>query len=227
MLIGAATAAMVPGATMAQALVQGGDRLFPGFGTGLLSLAMVGLTMSAALNFYGGSLTLLSIIDTIRPMTLGIDKRIAAMVTVAATSITIALTASSNFIAGFSVFLSILLHLVVPWIAITLVDFYLVRRGHYAISAILKPSGFYGLWNWRGMTAYGLGFVAMIPFLATPFYAGPIARALGGIDIGMLAGMIVSGLAYRLLCRNLDVAREWRQIRFIDHGLDAPISSQI
>lgn len=227
MLIGAVTVAMVPDATMAQALVQGGDRLFPGFGPALLGLAMVGLTMSAALNFYGGSLTLLSIVDTIKPMALGLDKRVAAMVTVATASITIALTASSNFISGFSVFLSVLLHLVVPWIAITLVDFYLVRRGHYAITAILKPSRLYGHWNWRGMTAYGLGFVAMIPFLDTPFYLGPIARALDGIDIGMLAGMLISGASYRLLCRNLDVAREWRQIRGIDHDLDSPISSQL
>lgn len=227
MLIGAITVAMVPGVTMAQALVQGGDRLLPGFGPALLGLAMVGLTMSAALNFYGGTLTLLSIVDTIKPMALGLGKRIAAMIAVAAASITIALTASSNFISGFSTFLSALLQLVVPWIAITLVDFYLVRRGHYAITAILKPSRLYGRWNWRGMTAYGLGFAAMIPFVDTGFYVGPIARALNGIDIGMLAGMLVAGTSYRLLCLTLDVAGEWRQIRAIDHGLDAPISSQI
>lgn len=227
MLTGAITAAMMPGATMAQALVQGGDRLLPGFGSALLGLAMVGLTMSAALNFYGGSLTLLSIVDTIKPMVLGLDKRIAAMAAVSAASIAIALTASADFISGFSAFLSALLYLVVPWIAITLVDFYLVRRGHYAITAILKPSRLYGHWNWRGLAAYGLGFLAMIPFSDTAFYVGPIARALGGVDIGMLAGLVAAGTSYRLLCLTLDVAGEWRQIRGIDHGLDAPISEQI
>jgi purine-cytosine permease-like protein len=224
MLIGAVTVAMVPGATMAQALVQSGDRLVLGFGPALLGLAMVGLTMSAALNFYGASLTLLSILDTIKPMVPTLNKRIGSMLAVGAASILLALTASADFISGFAIFLSALLHLVVPWIAVTLVDFYLVRRGRYAITAILRPSPFYGLWNWRGLAAYGAGFFGMLPFLDTAFYVGPVARALGGIDIGLLAGMIISAASYRLLCRTLDVAGEWRQIRGIDQALETPVS---
>jgi purine-cytosine permease-like protein len=196
--------------------------VWPGFGPVLLGLAMLGLTTSAALNFYGASLTLLSIVDTLKPIVPSLGKRIAAMLTVAAASITLALTASNDFIGGFANFLSILLLMVVPWIAVTLVDFYLVRRGHYAIKAILRPSPFYGRFNWRGILAYGLGFAAMVPFIDTALYVGPFARALGGVDIGMLIGMVVSGVAYRLLCLTLDVAGEWRQIRGIDHGLETP-----
>jgi len=220
MLIGAWTAAMVPGVTMSQGLVQTGNMLVPGFGPALLGLAMLGLTSAASLNFYGASLTLLSIIDTVRPLVPSLGKRIAAMTAVGAASVGLALAASADFISGFSMFLSALLHLVVPWIAVTLVDFYLVRRGHYAISAILKPSRFYGNWNWRGIAAYGFGFVTMIPFLDTGFYVGPIARALSGIDVGMLVGMSVSALSYRLLCRSQDIVTEWRQIKSLDRNLE-------
>jgi purine-cytosine permease-like protein len=227
MLIGAVTAALVPGVSMAEALVQAGNTLWPGFGPLLLGTALLGLTTGAALNFYGASLTLLSIVDTLKPMTPSLNKRIAAMLTVGAASTILALTASNNFIGFFATFLSALLHLVVPWIAVTLVDFYLVRRGRYAISAILRPSAFYGRWNWRGIAAYGLGFLGMIPFLDTAFYVGPIARALQGIDVGMLVGMIISAVVYRLLCLSLDVAGEWRQIRRLDQALDAPLSSSV
>ena len=201
MLIGAATAASLPGATLAGALVALGDRLFPGFGTGLLCLILVGLTTAGALNFYGASLTLLSIADTVKPLAQGAVKRIVATLAVGAVTMTIALSASADFVRGFSAFLAILLNLVVPWIAITLVDFYLVRRGHYAIGAILKPSRLYGQWNWRGLAAYGLGFA-----VATLLHP--------------LAGMVLAGLIYRVLCLSYDVAREWRQIRLIDRDLE-------
>jgi nucleobase:cation symporter-1, NCS1 family len=71
------------------------------------------------------------------------------------------------------------------------------------------PDGIYGPWGARGLAAYGIGFVATLPFFVLPdVYTGPAARALGGVDIGWLVGLIVSGAIYFLLCRSLDVSRE-------------------
>jgi hypothetical protein len=97
-----------------------------------------------------------------------------------------------------------LLYLFTPWTAINLVDFYVVRKGHYSIREIFNPNGMYGRWNWRGLLAYGAGFAAMIPFFSTEVWRGPVARALGGADIAMLIGLPVSAgvylWAYRALC---------------------------
>ncbi|MFF2299324.1 cytosine permease [Arthrobacter sp. NPDC058127] len=85
--------------------------------------------------------------------------------------------------ASFNNFVVLMLYFLVPWTAVNLVDFYIVRRGKYAISEILNPEGTYGRWAWRGISAYLIGFVAMIPFFATTFYTGPVADALGGADL--------------------------------------------
>jgi len=201
MLLGAATAATASGAALSDALEAAGNHLLPGFGSALLGVLLLGLVSTGALNFYGGSLTLLSIVETIRPLRPGLAKRIAAVLAVGAATILVALTSSDDFIRRFAVFLASLLDLVVPWIAVSLVDFYLVRRGRYAIAAILGLSDLYGRWNWRGLSAYGLGFAA-------------------AAAIHPLAGMILAGLVYRLLCLGHDVTAEWRRIREIDRGLE-------
>jgi nucleobase:cation symporter-1, NCS1 family len=112
-----------------------------------------------------------------------------------------------------------LLYLFTPWTAINLVDFYVVRKGHYSIREIFNPAGMYGQWNWRGILAYVIGFVVMIPFFSTPF-EGPVARALGGADIAMLVGLPVSAGVYLLACRSLDREHERRQAAAADAGLD-------
>ena len=44
-----------------------------------------------------------------------------------------------------------MLYLFIPWTAVNLVDYYVVRRGHYAIAEIFNPHGIYGRWGWRGI----------------------------------------------------------------------------
>jgi purine-cytosine permease-like protein len=78
----------------------------------------------------------------------------------------------------------------------------------------------YGRWNSRGLLAYAVGFIAMIPFFSTDHFKGPVAKALGGSDIAMLVGLPVSALVYIVLCRSLDVAADRRRAHTADQGLD-------
>jgi NCS1 family nucleobase:cation symporter-1 len=95
-----------------------------------------------------------------------------------------------------------------------------VRHGHYAITQLFQPRGIYGSWGGRGLLAYALGFLATLPFFAVPdLYTGPAARALGGIDIGWLVGLIVSGGVYLVLCRSLNVSGEATAIKESDREL--------
>jgi purine-cytosine permease-like protein len=116
---------------------------------------------------------------------------------------------SVNSIALVFAVLTIMLYLLVPWTAVNLVDYFFVRRGRYAITHLFMPDGIYGAWGTQGLIAYGVGFLAMLPFAVLPeIYVGAAARALGGIDVGWLVGLVVSALVYLWLARNYDPAQE-------------------
>jgi purine-cytosine permease-like protein len=202
--VGMMAAAGSPGADLALAVRAAGDAIQPGFGTILLAASLLGLITVTSLNFYGASLTLLSMADSFTRVRSGKAARIATLALIAGVSIAIALAATDHFLASFSDMLTVLLYLFTPWTAINLVDFYIVRHSHYSVREIFNPNGMYGRWNWRGLTAYGTGFVAMIPFFSTGLYTGPMARALGGADIAMVVGLPVAGGIYLLACRSLD-----------------------
>jgi NCS1 nucleoside transporter family len=220
MLVGSIAAASAPRLDVAAALERTAERIFPGFGPVLLVGALLGLVTIAALNFYGASLTLLSVCDTFRKGKNGVRRRIATLGLTAIVSTVIALDSSSDFLARFSALLSLLLYLFIPWTAVNLVDFYLVRRGHYSVREIFNPRGMYGRWQWRGLMAYGVGFAAMVPFFSTDFYTGPAARALGGIDASMFVGLPVAAGAYLLACRSMDLEADRAAAATADCGLE-------
>ncbi len=220
MLVGTLAAALYPTLEVAAALRAAADAALPGLGKPLLLCSLFGLVTITSLNCYGASLTLLSVIDSLRPARPTVARRVVTLLGAALTSSAIALVTTEHFVAGFGEFLAVLLYLFTPWTAINLVDFYLVRKGHYSVREIFNPHGLYGRWNWRGLLAYGVGFIAMIPFFSTDAYQGPVAAALGGADIAMLVGLPVSALVYLLACRSLDLPAERLAVAAADAGLD-------
>jgi purine-cytosine permease-like protein len=147
-------------------------------------------------------------------------KRIASILAAAVAATALALGSSGDFIDRFSDLLAVLLYLFTPWTAINLVDFYVLRKGHYSIREIFNPNGMYGRWNWRGLLAYGVGFVVMIPCFSTGLYTGPVARALGGADIAMLVGLPVAAVVYLLTCRSMNFEHDRLQAVAADVGLE-------
>jgi nucleobase:cation symporter-1, NCS1 family len=220
MMVGTIVTATAPKANLAAAIEHASDLVFPGFGRVMLIGGMLGLITITSLNFYGASLTLLSVADTVKPLRATPAARVASLVLTFVVSTGIAVSSSDSFITRFEDLLAVLLYLFTPWTAINLVDFYVVRKGHYSIREIFNPRGMYGRWNWRGLTAYAVGFVAMIPFFSSPMYTGPVARALGGADIAMLIGLPVSALIYLWACRSIDLAGEQWRAAEADAGLD-------
>ncbi len=221
MLVGTIATATAPRLNLAAAMEHASDLVFPGFGRIMLIGGLLGLITMTALNFYGASLTLLSVADTIKPLRSTAAKRVASLALAFVASTGLALSASDDFITRFEDLLAVLLYLFTPWTAINLVDFYVVRKGHYSIREIFNPRGMYGRWNWRGLSAYAVGFVAMIPFFSSPMYTGPVARALGGADVAMLIGLPVSALVYLWACRSMDLAAEQQRAAQADAGLES------
>jgi NCS1 family nucleobase:cation symporter-1 len=227
MLVGTVAAALHPKMEFATAVGAAADAVIPGFGKPLLLCSLLGLLTITTLNFYGASLTLLSVADSLKPSRLTLGKRVLTLMisTVAASGI--ALASTENFVEKFGEFLAVLLYLFTPWTAINLVDFYWVRRGHYSVREIFNPHGMYGRWNWRGLSAYAVGFVAMVPFFSVNgLYIGPVAAALGGADIAMLVGLPVATIVYLLACRSLDVEADRRRAEAADVGLDPQVDGQ-
>jgi purine-cytosine permease-like protein len=185
--------------------------VFTGFGAVVLILATLGLVSVTALNMYGGSLTLISAVDSFRKVRPTLGLRVVTVGFTALLSLVGALAATKNFLGNFNNFLLLILYLFIPWTAVNLVDYYIVRRGHYAIAEIFNPHGMYGRWGWRGILAYLIGFAAMAPFFDVgTLYEGVAARALGGADISFFVGLPVAGVLYYVFTRSVDVAAETR-----------------
>ncbi|MGO9425767.1 MAG: purine-cytosine permease family protein [Steroidobacteraceae bacterium] len=224
MLVGTVSAALYPKLEFATAVRAAADAVIPGFGKPLLLCSLLGLVTITTLNFYGASLTLLSVADSLKPSRPTLAKRMLTLIISTMAASSLALASTENFVAKFGEFLAILLYLFTPWTAINLVDFYWVRKGHYSVREIFNPHGMYGRWNWRGLLAYGVGFAAMVPFFSVEgLYVGPVAAALGGADIAMLIGLPVSTVVYLWACRSLDVEADRRRAEAADVGLDPAV----
>jgi NCS1 family nucleobase:cation symporter-1 len=218
MALGAFLLASYPDQQSIGAVAAGGDAMFGGFGTIVLTVALVGLVSVIALNLYSGSLALLAGVDTVTPIRASVTTRAVAIGVILVLGTAGSLLLPEDFLGSYNVFLVVLLYSLIPWTAINLVDFFFVRRGNYAILEIFKKDGIYGVFNWRGLVAYAVGIAVMVPCFAIfngdqEIFVGFIARALDGADISLFVGLPVSALLYWLLCQNIDLTEERRLAR--------------
>ena len=98
-------------------------------------------------------------------------------------------------------FLNVLLVIFIPWSAVNLADYFIVRHGSYDVSSFFVPNGAYGKLAWRGLAAYAIGLGAEWPFVLQPDYTGPLVSRLGGADISWVIGWVVAAAAYLALVR--------------------------
>jgi purine-cytosine permease-like protein len=209
MSLGALLASYIPNADPIRALQQIGDLLFPGFGTITVIVSVLALISIMGVNAYGAMLTGASAIDGFKKVRPTVRMRVIGLIIVGVASLVIALLIPDNYVNSFNSFVLLMLYFLVPWTAVNLVDFYFVRRGQYAIAEILKPNGLYGRWAWRGIVAYSVGFLVMIPFFSIPgIFIGTVADLMGGADFSFAIGLVVSGGLYLLFSRSLNRTAE-------------------
>ena len=196
-------------------------------------LSATALLATMGMNAYGGMLTVLTGIDSFKTIRTSRAWRAATVIALAAIwygiGQSISTSGSNTAVSAVLNSLTLMLYLLVPWTALNLVDFFFVRRGHYAITDIFRPDGVYGAWGWRGLTAYFAGFAAEIPFMVLPPIAGFSYtgyfpnHVTNGVDYSWVVGLLVSGLVYLGLSRSLDLESEQaaisaseRELRTID-----------
>lgn len=138
-------------------------------------------------------------------------SRLITSVVLVAIAVLIALGASGSFLTIWSNFLSILLYVLIPWSAINLVDYYLVRHADYAVTDFFaSDGGRYGRWNVGALIVFVIGVLIQIPFMSLTFFVGSVSEALGYVDLAWLVGFGVSGVLYYI------VARIWPSIVRVD-----------
>ena len=196
----------------------------PQLGTLMVAVTILAFLPVIAMNIYSAKLTTLTGVDSFKKIKPTPRVRIWAILFVVVLQLGMAVTinASGSGLSVLNMYLVVMLYFLVPWTAVNLTDYFFVRKGRYAIPHFFLPNdNIYGHWGSRGLIAYLIGFVVMIPFFTLyngtdEVFVGPLAKMIGGVDMAWLVGLIVSGVAYYLLCLSLDLAKEERLIRDIE-----------
>ncbi|MFF3271791.1 purine-cytosine permease family protein [Streptomyces chrestomyceticus] len=168
----------------------------------LCSFAVIVVHVNS-MNLYGTSLCLVTAAQTFRHTWLpGRLTRTALIAGPLALGLTLALAFQDTFLASYTDFLAILQYVLIPWTAINLVDYYLIRRGNYHVPSFFAPGGgVYGRINGPAVLVYAVSFALEVPFMHTSAYTGPVASALDGIDLSWAVGLAVPTVAYWLIAR--------------------------
>jgi nucleobase:cation symporter-1, NCS1 family len=127
--------------------------------------------------------------------------RVVPFLVVMIVGMVVALVGYKNFVTNLSNFLDVLLVIFIPWSAVNLTDYFVIRRGHYEVESFFVPNSIYGKVAWRGLLAYAVGLGAEWPFVSQPDYIGPLVARLGGADISWIVGWLVAAALYLLLMR--------------------------
>jgi nucleobase:cation symporter-1, NCS1 family len=175
------------------------NNVIPGAGTALVLISGLALVATMGLNTYSATLTVLTAINCFHPTVGTWRRRVVTTTILGVVSTVVGVWVVHDISAAINNSVLIMLYLLAPWTAINLVDYFLIRRGHYDIFEILNPDGVYGHWAWRGLTAYALGVASELPFMVLTFYQGPVARALDGVDIAFAVSLAVAGAAFYVL----------------------------
>ena len=167
----------------------------------LIVLAL-SLVVANTFNAYTGAFQVLSIGNMFRRLkSESIALRVIPYVAVMAIGVVIAILGYKSFVSSLQNFLDVLLVIFIPWSAVNLADYFLVRHGKYDVNSFFTAKGRYGRFAWRGLVAYAVGLGAEFPFVYQPDYTGPLVSKLGGADISWVIGWIVAAGVYLILVR--------------------------
>jgi nucleobase:cation symporter-1, NCS1 family len=193
-------------------LVAGLAALTHGIAPAVLFVLSVGVAVANAINLYCGVLCALTLGQSVAPRwSPGAAARTTISLLLCGLALGGALIGKDSFLIRYTDFILLLLYVLAPWTAINLVDYYLVRGGRYDVESFFRhDGGIYGRVNGAAIGCYVLGILVQIPFIDSPLYSGPIARAMGGVDISWIAGLAITGPIYYWLAGRSGLVRDHR-----------------
>jgi NCS1 family nucleobase:cation symporter-1 len=190
-ILGALVAVIAVGAARALP-IDALDQVMGAFGTWAVIAVILGACAANALNLYSNTMSARVLDLRFQRWQLAVAGAVLGFV--------LALIGHVNFLDNYQNFLLLLDYWITPWLAIVLVDFYLLRHQRPDEFRLARPVGT------RGLLCYLLGIVASIPFMSGSYFTGFLAPHLGGADFSYFIGFGVAGVAY-LLAERRDVVR--------------------
>jgi NCS1 family nucleobase:cation symporter-1 len=206
MILGAVVGLAVP----AGGLVHGLALLTDGIAPLVLIVFSLGIAASNAMNLYCGALSTMTFGQTLFPSwSPGPKARTVVAIVLCGFALAGAFLSKDSFLANYEEFILLLLYVLVPWTAINLVDYYLVQHAKYDVDSFFRQDGgVYGRVNVAAVACYVFGILIQLPFVASALYTGPIARALGGIDLSWVVGLALTSPAYYWLAKRAQSRRD-------------------
>ncbi|MGO8973124.1 MAG: purine-cytosine permease family protein [Steroidobacteraceae bacterium] len=194
MMLGALVGLLTPKGS----LVVGLAVLTKGIAPLVLIVFTVGIAAATAMNLYCGALSTLTVGQTlISRWSPNLSSRTVITVVLFGCALAAALLGKASFMVNYEGLILLLLYVLVPWTAINLVDYYFLRHGQYDVDAFfLRDGGIYGRVNTVAVVCYAMGILVQLPFVASPLYTGPVARAMGGVDLSWIVGLAVTSPVY-------------------------------
>lgn len=174
----------------------------------LLVLALA-IPLANAMSVYCGALCSLTLVQTFWPSwRAGLWGRLVMTVLLLGAALVMSLGMVGDFLKAYTSFLDVLMAVLVPWTAINLCDYYLLRHGEYDVMAFFRADGGpYGRFNLPVVLIYLLGVLVELPFMKTGPYTGPLVEALHGVDISWIVSLLVTAVVYYLWVRRCDGVR--------------------
>ncbi|MBM7520013.1 purine-cytosine permease family protein [Nocardioides nitrophenolicus] len=199
MILGAIVGAALPESDT----VSGLQDLTHGVGGLVIAVFGIGIACTNAMNLYCGALSTITVGQTLFPRWVpGAAARGVVSGVLFLAAVVMALAGKDDFLVNFTNFMLLLLCVLVPWTAVNLVDYYLLKHGEYDIDSLFeRDGGRYGRFNLIAVACYFLGIAVQIPFLVTTKYTGPIGERLDYVDISWIVGLAVICPLYLFLMR--------------------------
>jgi NCS1 family nucleobase:cation symporter-1 len=164
-------------------------------------LIALGVLQGNVMNLYSAYMSSATIFTGVHGMTrLSARAKLVLMSALIAAATLIAILTQYRFDVYFGDMLGAMIYILVPWSAINLTDYYLVRKGRYSIDDLFRASGRYRGYRWKVLAVYVISILLQIPFMQLSFFTGPVAALLGA-DLAWVPGLIVPAALYALVER--------------------------
>lgn len=173
-------------------------KLFGGFAILLYVIIILGQISINSFNLYGAFMSTTTTVEPFLKIKVTPKVRALFIGIIVCVATIIEILGQGSFITLFKSFILFISYFLIPWTAINLIDFYLLRHGKYSVEEMFNIDGEYGRLNWITMISYLVAVIVEIPFVNTTFYVGPVCKALNEADISWILGLIIPCLLYYL-----------------------------
>jgi NCS1 family nucleobase:cation symporter-1 len=174
---------------------------FGGFAFIMFVTILFGQLSINSFNLYGAFMSTVTTVEPFSKMKVTPKVRGIFIAVIAAIGTLVEILGQGHFLSNFIDFILFISYFLIPWTAINLIDFYVLRHGEYSIKDIFDLNGKYGKINKITAISFLVSVIAEIPFMNTSLYVGPASKAMGGADVAWILGLVVPSVLYYVMMK--------------------------